>query len=84
MTRRDDDAYGAQMEALQLRPWQWPPCWISDRDLAWALAQPDDYRGIRRAAELARRMRDLGIDRYHPDPVAACEAAEAARDRPAA
>jgi hypothetical protein len=78
-----DDGYSAQMRSLNLRPWQFPPCWISDRELAWALAQPDDHRGVRRAAELRLRMRKCGVPKDHPDPVAACEAAEGARDRPA-
>jgi hypothetical protein len=79
--QKADAAYSAQMKALALRPWQTPPCWISDREIAWALEQRDDHHGVRRAAELRLRMRACGVDRYHPDPVRACEEAEAARDR---
>ena len=35
--------------------------------------------GHRAAAELLRRMLALGISRWHPDPLAAIEAAEAGR-----
>jgi hypothetical protein len=81
--KRSKSAYGEQAKALALRPWQWPPCWIDDCDIEWALAQPDCHRGIRRAGELRLRMRKCGVPKDHPDPVAACEAVEAARDRAA-
>jgi hypothetical protein len=36
-----------------------------------------EQRGYRAAALLRRRMERCGVSRWHPDPIAACEAAEA-------
>jgi len=46
--------------------------------MASALADPDEQRGWRSAALLRQRMERCGVSKYHPDPVAACEAAERA------
>jgi hypothetical protein len=69
-------AYGCQCDALRLKPWQPPPCWaeIDDQD-----NEAGPISGHRAAAELLRRMQALGISRWHPDPLAAIEAAEAER-----
>ena len=69
-------AYGRQCDALRLRPWQPPPCWaeVDDQD-----NEAGPISGHRAAAELLRRMLALGISRWHPDPLAAIEAAEAGR-----
>jgi hypothetical protein len=68
-------AYSAQDRALKLRPWETPPVWIVD--LAASLTRPpDDHRGERRAAELLKNMVASGVSRFHPDPLAAIEAAE--------
>jgi hypothetical protein len=64
-----------QRQALLLKPWQIPPCRIRDPD------QPDRSRDRRYgeidgrydAARLLRQMYDLGISRWHPDPLAAIE-----------
>lgn len=61
-------AYCCQDAALNLRPWQTPPCWIlgdPDRLLAAQTADPDH----RRAAVLCRKLLDLGLSRYEPDPI---------------
>ena len=72
-------AYWAQDTALRLRPWQTPPCWVHDIEGELAAGDDgDDVHGRKRAARLLRRMRDLGISRWHPDPVAAIAEAEAA------
>jgi hypothetical protein len=47
-------------------------------DLDAALSLPDDHHGERRAAELLRKMQARGTSKYHPDPLAAIEEAEAA------
>ena len=67
-------AYSCQVDALNLKPWEWPPVWVDDIDAA--LNAPDDAKRIRSAALLLRRMQQCGVSRWHPDPVAACEAFE--------
>lgn len=44
--------------------------------MAAALAEPDEQRGYRKAALLLQRLLAAGVSRWHPNPVAACEAAE--------
>jgi len=68
-------AYGAQYDALRLRPWQWPPCWIGDIDAE--LAAPPDQSGRHRAAELLQRMLAAGLSQFEPDPLGALAAVEA-------
>ena len=58
-------AYSTQMDSLKLKPWQLPPCEV----------EPDD-RQHRQAAKLLREMLALGVSKYHPDPLAAIEAAK--------
>jgi hypothetical protein len=69
----------AQSRALDLPPWQFPPCDIGN--IASALADPDEQRGYRAAALLRQRMERCGVSRWHPNPIAACEAAEAKQRR---
>ena len=72
----------AQERALRLPPWQPPPCDIGN--IAAALDRVrHPQRGYRAAALLLQRMLDAGVSRWHPDPVAACEAAEAKHQNPA-
>jgi len=54
-----------QCRALRLRPWELPPVWVGVGD------DPE-------AEKLWKRMKDLGVSKYDPDPVRACEQAEAA------
>jgi hypothetical protein len=62
-----------QSQALRLEPWQTPPCHADMR----ALDEPyGDPSGRRESAELALRMQRQDVSRWHPDPVAACIAAE--------
>jgi hypothetical protein len=65
----------AQERALRLQPWQPPPCHIND--IPAALAVSDEGSGWRAAALLLQRMQRCGVSRWHPDPIAACNAAEA-------
>ena len=51
-----------QSEALQLRPWQQPPC-----DIDPELTAPPDAEAV----ELLRCMLAAGVSRWHPDPLAA-------------
>jgi len=52
-----------QCRALGLKPWELPPVWVG---------VGHDPHG----EALWKRMRACGISRYHPNPIAACEAAE--------
>lgn len=66
-----------QIEALGLMPWQSLRCYPT----LSALDQPYGDPGAKReGAELALRMQRCGVSRWHPDPVAACEATEAGRE----
>jgi hypothetical protein len=60
-----------QSEALQLRPWQQPPCDVDPESSASDEAE---------AVELLQRMLAAGVSRWHPDPLAAL--AQAEFDRP--
>ena len=68
---RDDIAMSAalhcQMTSLGLKPWMSPPMWAH-------IERPTvDEEG----AALLKRLLDAGLSPFEPDPVAACEAAEA-------
>jgi hypothetical protein len=68
-------AYHCQDARLHLKPWQPPPCWISN--LAGNLAAGDDGVGGRyAAAKLVQRLLAAGLSRFEPNPIAALEAAE--------
>ena len=54
-----------QTAALQLQPWQDPPCVASADD-------PDERD--KGAQKLLRKMLAAGLSRYHPDPMAALKA----------
>jgi hypothetical protein len=55
-----------QCLALNLQPWELPPVWVGvGEDPA--------------ADRLWKRMRRAGVSKYHPSPIAACEAAERAQ-----
>jgi hypothetical protein len=62
-------AYSCQCDALNLKPWQFPPCWLSDE-------QPVDRHltdGLFAGWELRRRLIALGLSPFEPDPVAALQ-----------
>lgn len=70
-------AHGCQERALRLRPWQcWPPCAVEPNEVD---LRGCEHRGIGSSAALLRRMLAAGVSRWHPDPVAAIEAAETER-----
>ena len=62
-------AYHCQIASLGLLPWEIPPC--------YAMARPAVYDHQRASRRLLGRMLDAGVSKWHPNPVAACEAAEA-------
>jgi hypothetical protein len=64
----------AQERALNLPPWQPPPCNIGN--IAAALDDADEQRGYRAAALLLQRMLAANISRWHPNPLEALEQAE--------
>jgi hypothetical protein len=75
--KREDVAefasYCAQGRALNLQPWQSPPCVAS----LVSLREPyGDPRAARESAELLSKMLALGLSRYEPNPLAAIEQAE--------
>ena len=70
-------AYHRQREMLRLKPWEAAPCWIRDIDKALRIPPSMDTCRRRDAAQLLRRMLDLGISQFHPDPMSATRAAEA-------
>jgi hypothetical protein len=57
-----------QRDALRLKPWQSPPCWVADEN--------EPRVGEEDAARLLRRMLKAGISEFHPDPMAALEKAK--------
>jgi hypothetical protein len=76
-------SYSCQMRSLCLAPWMYPPALIDEGDIDRLIAGSDDVHGKRTAAQLLRRMLELGISKYHPDPMAAIAEAEA-RAKPSA
>ncbi|SRR5258705_8493136 len=74
-------SYCVQGRALDLPPWQSPPCRIN---LASALREPfGDTRGLREGGEILKKMLALGLSRFEPDPLAAIAEAEAKHQTPA-
>ena len=70
-------AYSCQCRALNLRPWQYPPCWV-DSDASYNTADDEDH-GRPAAAMLLRQMLAAGVSRYRPDPIRALEDATVAK-----
>ena len=66
-------AYHRQTDSLQLKPWESPPCCCDEDDID---DDADDIHGNKPALKLLQEMLDLGISRWHPDPLAAIEAAK--------
>jgi hypothetical protein len=64
-------SYIEQCRNLELRQHETAPCWVIDPDAA-------DGKD-RDAAKLVRRMRVAGVSQYHPNPMAAIQAASAKR-----
>lgn len=54
-------AYHCQYESMNLRPWDFPPCW-------------SDVDGTGPAGDIVRRLKAAGLSRFEPDPLAALEA----------
>jgi hypothetical protein len=69
-------SYHCQTRALNLPPWQHPPCNIDPADIEALIAAGDELHGKAVAAQLLRRMLDLGVSRYHPDPMTALATAK--------
>lgn len=66
-------SFARQVETLKLQPWQSPPVWIDDPDEVLADTSAEDHE--RAAARLLKKMLALGISKFHPDPLAAIDAA---------
>jgi hypothetical protein len=69
-----------QTIALSLKPWQPPPCWMTD------VMPVDDMPSAGNVAawELRRRLIDAGLSAFEPDPVAALAAHTAEQRTPPA
>ena len=65
-----------QTRALDLRPWMWPPVFVTDIK-ACLREPPDAPNQIYNAARLLKRMLAAGVSRYDPDPISALERAKA-------
>lgn len=64
-------AYHCQYEALNLKPWESPPCWTDEDENC---SDPTyDFKKLNQAQVVLRRILKAGISRYHPDPLAALE-----------
>jgi hypothetical protein len=67
-------SYCCQDDALKLKPWQPPPCWMGD-------AKPVDdspLAGRVAAWRLRQRLIASGLSQFEPDPLGALHAIEAA------
>jgi hypothetical protein len=56
-----------------------PPCWVDNVDIP---IEGNDYNNHRAAQQLLRQMLELGISRWHPDPLAAIAEAEQQKVEP--
>jgi hypothetical protein len=63
-------SYACQRRSLQLRPWQWPPCWVTLSD-----SDPEHAPAV----ALLKRLLANNLSKYEPDPVAALHATEPPR-----
>jgi hypothetical protein len=61
-------AYACQVKALRLKTHESPPCHVNNPNTL--------KKDERAAAKLLRRMRRHGVSEYHPDPMAAIDAAK--------
>ena len=70
-------SYSCQMDALNLPPWQQPPCWINPNEIENILAVggKDDIGGTFAAATLLKRLLAAGLSQYEPEPLKALKAA---------
>jgi hypothetical protein len=67
-------SFSCQMDALHLDPFEVPPCWINNIDVA--LITPNDARHIPGSARLLQKMLALGLSRFEPNPLQAIQQAE--------
>jgi hypothetical protein len=70
-------SYHYQRKTLRMKPWETPPMDIENAEVSLLL--PPDHRGEHQAAQLLKKMQACGVSRFHPDPMAAIEAAKARR-----
>ena len=60
-------SYSCQLHALNLKPWESPPCHADEDD-------PDERD--KKAQHLLRKMLAAGVSRYDPDPLTALAGAK--------
>jgi hypothetical protein len=70
-------AHCCQGKSLGLKPWQVPPCSLTDAEV-WADldSSAPEHRGYLEAQDLVRRLLRVGLSRWEPDPVAALRRAK--------
>jgi hypothetical protein len=66
-------AYCCQCNALKLKLLEDPPCHVYEEERDDPRNQ---FTGYEQAIKILREMLDLGISRWHPDPLAAIEEAK--------
>src|SRR5215831_11608952 len=65
-------AYSCQMDALRLKLWQPPPCWIAPAGVEGILGKGDDGAlGHFAAALLLKCLLTAGLSQFEPDPESA-------------
>lgn len=69
-------AYHQQTRALNLSPWEFPPCWINPDEIDDIIANGDGTSNNFNAAKLAKRMIAAGVSLYDPSPIEAIAAAK--------
>jgi hypothetical protein len=75
-------AYGQQMTALGLRPWEFPPVWIDPDEIAEIIFRGPgewDLHNKYDAARLLQKMLRYGVPADAPDPMLALSLARATR-----
>src|SRR5262245_46762963 len=60
-------AYVRQTQALQLKPWEVPPCWLEEDDIATIIAAGSGDRRYD-AAALGQRLLAAKKSLFEPDP----------------
>jgi hypothetical protein len=76
------NAYGQQMDALGLKPWQWPPVWVNPDAVDEIIAHgpsKSDLQNKYDAARLLQRMLRYGVPADSPDPMLAISISRATR-----
>ena len=69
-------SYHQQCAHLNLKPWEFPPCWIDPDQIETILAEGPSERKRFGGAKLLRRMLAAGVSQYDPTPLDSLAAAK--------